>query len=708
MREGVSLVLTPSPSGEPVIAHWGAALGPLDPEQLAALGALHRPGVPHSALDRPRWSGVVPQVVRGFSGTPALEGVRPGATSGPVAPRLDDWSVADDDAGTLTLTGSDREAGWDVEVTLSLDEGGLLTARTRVTNSGAGPLQLVAVRTVLPVAPQATELLDLTGRWTRERHPQRHPWVQGTHVRESRHGRTGHDASLVMVAGVPGFGFGHGELWGVHTAWSGDHTTYAERTPEGECVLGSGELLGPGEVVLEPGESYTSPRVLGSYSVVGLDGMAARLHAALRAQSPRTRSVRPVVVNTWEAAYFDHDLDRLGALAEAAAEVGAERFVLDDGWFLGRRHDRAGLGDWQVDPEVWPKGLHPLIERVHALGMDFGLWVEPEMVNEDSELARAHPDWILRGRTALPEEWRFQQVLDLQVPEAYAHVRDGLTALLDDYDISYLKWDHNRDLVDVSHAGRPAVHGQTQALHRLLDELREAHPALEIESCASGGGRVDAEILARTDRIWPSDTIDALERQHLQTWTSMLVPPELIGSHIGGPVAHTTGRRHSLGYRGATALLFHLGIEWDLSRITPDDRAAVRDWVDLHKRVRPLVPTGRLVHADHPDPAVVVTGLVAEDAGEAWYVAATVAATATQHPAAVRLPGLAADATYRVTGETPRGRALHDDAHRADLATSWLESDGLVVPGAVLGSLGVRLPVLSPETAQVIRAVRVH
>ncbi len=157
--------------------------------------------------------------------------------------------------------------------------------------------------------------------------------------------------------------------------------------------------------------------------------------------------------------------------------------------------------------------------------MDLGLWVEPEMVNEDSDLARAHPDWILRGRSALPDTWRHQQVLDLQVPGAYAHVRDALLALLGTYDIAFLKWDHNRDLIDVTHDGRPAVHGQTLALYRLLDELRAAHPALEIETCASGGGRVDLEILTRTDRIWPSDTIDALERQRIQRWTSLLVPP---------------------------------------------------------------------------------------------------------------------------------------------------------------------------------------
>ena len=183
----------------------------------------------------------------------------------------------------------------------------------------------------------------------------------------------------------------------------------------------------------------------------------------------------------------------------------------------------------------------------------------------------------------------------MQDAGAYADLRDALLALLDDLDVAYLKWDHNRDLTDVTHAGRPAVHGQTLAAYRLLDELREAHPALEIESCSSGGGRVDAEVLTRTDRIWPSDTIDPLERQHLQRWTSLLVPPELMGSHVGGPTSHTTGRTHALRYRAAAALLLSFGIEWDLTRLDASEIAELSAWIDLHKQARPLIGSGTLV-----------------------------------------------------------------------------------------------------------------
>ena len=448
------------------------------------------------------------------------------------------------------------------------------------------------------------------------------------------------------------------------------------------------------------GETYVAPWLLGAWSGDGLDTIGHRFNRLVR-RGARATGPRKVLVNTWEATYLDLRLDRLTALADAAASVGVERFVLDDGWFRGRHTDTTSLGDWTVDEEVWPEGLHPLVAAVHARGMDFGLWVEPEMVNEDSDLARAHPDWVLRGRSTLPPTWRHQQVLDLQVPAAYEHVRDALLALLAEYPIAFLKWDHNRDLVDVAHDGRPAVHGQTLAAYRLLDELRAAHPDLEIESCASGGGRIDAEVLTRTDRVWPSDTIDAVERQRIQRWTSLLVPPEMLGAHVGGPVAHTTGRTLGLGLRAATALLGHLGIEWDLTAASDDERAEVAEWVALHQRVRPVLASGRLVRGDVADPALSVTGVVAEDGAQAWYVVATVDTVTTAAPPLVVLPGLDPTASYVVVAHRP-GRA----GIRADLGSTWLDGEGVLVPGAALVSVGVRLPVMAPETAVVIEVAR--
>jgi alpha-galactosidase len=296
--------------------------------------------------------------------------------------------------------------------------------------------------------------------------------------------------------------------------------------------------------------------------------------------------------------------------------------------------------------------------------------------------------------------WRHQQVLDLAVPEAWAHVLGLFDGLLRDHDIAYLKWDHNRDLVEAGHRGVPGVRAQTLALYRLLDELRARHPHVEIESCASGGARVDLGILARTDRVWASDCNDALERQTVQRWTQLLLPPELVGSHVGPPTAHTTGRTHGLSFRGATALFGHFGLEWDITSLDPAGRDAVTRLVSTYKRHRALLHSGDVVHADHPDPASSVHGVVAEDRSEALFAYVSLTTRAAEVPAPVRLPGLDPTADYRLelvdTGGEPF--AVQKEP------PGWWPPPGssAVLPGAFLGAVGVQVPVLGPEQALVL------
>ena len=304
-------------------------------------------------------------------------------------------------AGTecsAVITQADPEAGVTVRTEIRINDGGLLQLRHRLDNDGAGPYSLDELAAVLPVGRAATEILDLTGRWCRESHPQRLPLRQGTWVRSGRHGRTGHDASLLLAAGTPGFGNRHGQVWAVHLGWSGNHESFVDAAADGRTVIGASELLGAGEITLAANASYETPWLFAAYSAAGLDGISDAFYAWFRGRPhhPGVRSgkARPVVLNVWEAVYFDHRLPVLLELAEAAARLGVERYVLDDGWFRGRRNDHAGLGDWYVDEDLWPGGLTPLIDAVTGHGMEFGLWVEPEMVNEDSDLARAHPDWI--------------------------------------------------------------------------------------------------------------------------------------------------------------------------------------------------------------------------------------------------------------------------------------------------------------------------
>ena len=369
--------------------------------------------------------------------------------------------------------------------------------------------------------------------------------------------------------------------------------------------------------------------------------------------------------------------------------------MLDDGWFRGRRDDHAGLGDWYVDESVWPQGLHPLADHVRSLGMEFGLWFEPEMVNPDSDLDRAHPDWILARPGRWPYEHRNQQTLDLANPAAYEYLLERIDALVREYRLDYLKWDHNRDIAEPVHAGVAGVHAQTLATYRLLDELSERHPQLEIESCSSGGARVDHGVLARTDRVWTSDCIDALERQSIQRWTGLLVPPEIMGGHVGAPADHITGRALPLSFRCATALFVHMGIEWDLTSAGDAELAELTDWIRLHKRLRPLLHGGDVVRADHPDPASWVYGVVAPDGTHAVFTYAQLDTATTVEPAPIRLPGLDPDRAYTIS-------VVGGPAGEPALP-SWA-GDGAVrtVPGRLLSDVGIRAPALRPGTALVL------
>lgn len=719
---GTSLVIS-THRGEAEISHWGADLG----DALPDLSILNEP-IPPSSIDANVPAGLLPQASSSWQGRTGLRGHRftDGVPGYDFSVRLRVVS-ATANGSSASIVQSDPDAGITVTSNLTLHPGGLLELRHTVTNDGTSPFQVDELATMLPVAPDAVELLDLTGRWCRERHPQRRAIQQGTWVRTGRHGRTGHDSSLLLAAGTAGFGNRHGKVWATHLAWSGNHEQFADNVADGRTMIGGSELLGPSEVVLQSGESYTTPALFAAYSDRGLDGISEAFYSWFRSRPHHVDVAgkpRPVVLNTWEAVYFDHNLETLIELAESAADLGVERFVLDDGWFRGRRDDHAGLGDWYVDETIWPSGLTPLIDAVTSHGMEFGLWVEPEMVNIDSDIARAHPEWIV-GPSALsfkdggrlPLEWRHQHIIDLVNPEAWQYIFDRIDGLLRENNISYLKWDQNRDLVEHGHAGRSSVHEQTLAAYRLFDALRAAHPGVEIESCSSGGARVDLGILDRTDRIWASDCNDALERQTIQRWTGMVVPPELVGGHIGPTTSHTTARTHDLSFRAITALFGHFGMEWDIREVQGPEREELKRFITLYKEHRGLIHTGRMVRADVPDESMMLHGVVADsvvadathDGGPAvGAIAALFAVVKTrtgfaEQPGRVAIPGLESSRSYRVEAIFPT-LADVDYGHTFIEAqpVAWL-ADGAVATGRFLGEAGLPMPVLNPEHALLLR-----
>jgi alpha-galactosidase len=497
------------------------------------------------------------------------------------------------------------------------------------------------------------------------------------------------------MVGTAGFSFRSGEVWAAHVAWSGNQESIVERLPEGagvhSTVFGGGELIDPGEVELLPGDDYQSPTVAFTWSDQGMDGVTARFHESIRERASHPERLRPLILNTWEAVYFDHDLDQLSELATIAARVGVERFVLDDGWFRGRTSDKAGLGDWFIDDERWPHGLKPLSKHVHASGMEFGLWFEPEMVNSDSDLARLHPTWLLKEHEAL--EWRHQFALDFSQADVRDYIVERLDAVITDAGVDFIKWDHNRDLhAAIDEHGTRRVHAHTLGVYRVLDEIRRRHPRLEIESCASGGARPDLGILERTDRVWASDTNDPIERQSIQRWTQSLLPPELIGSHLGPPESHTTHRHAEFSFRALTALFGHAGIEWDLTKCSPQELQAITTWVGLYKELRPLLHDGTTVRGDHIDAGALLHGVVARDQAEAIFAWVRLDPSATGHTPRVPLPGLDPERSYLVRVRDELGQASR---HQVSDPAWMSAAQPMMFTGAVL-ALGLPLPVLNP------------
>ncbi|GAA1184582.1 alpha-galactosidase [Nesterenkonia xinjiangensis] len=697
-REGVALILTHPAQGLPAVIHWGADPGPLTEEELEALDRATARHTQGESLDAAWRVPLVPQDSDGWAGRP---GLLASTANGPVFPR---WQATTEqpDEHTLTVHSVDSSAGLQLISQLRVELGGLVTLTHTLENTGGEPVELHWLEATLPVPASAEQITTFTGRWTGEKRPVTACAPPGTTVRETRRGRAGHDSPWVTMLSPEAPRNRSGAIWSVHLGWSADLRHRVDRLTEHPGCLGAGELLRPQEIVLEPGQRYTTPVAFFAHSAQGLDGVSARFHTWIRSRRQHPRTPRPLVLNTWEAVYFDHDPERLEQLARRAADVGVERFVLDDGWFPARRDDTAGLGDWTVATDVWPQGLGPLAELVHSLGMEFGLWFEPEMVNLDSELAHRHPEWILGNPASVPSpdglSFRHQYVLDLADSDAWSHVHSRISALISELGIDFIKWDHNRDLVEPVHAGIPGTHAQTRAAYRMIRRLKEEHPGLEIESCSSGGARTDLGILAHADRVWASDSNDPLERQEIQRWTELILPPELIGSHVGPSPAHSSGRVTDLSYRAATSLQGSAGFEWDILSCTPEETARITAFGQLYRRLRPLLHGGSVVHPDTGDPGLRVRGVVAQDGSEALYTIATTAALREALPERIQLDGLDPRRTYRISLREEAG-----PARWGPQTPDWMSGEEVALPGRALIEVGLQLPPLWPAQALIIQ-----
>ena len=579
----------------------------------------------------------------------------------------------------------------------------VLTATTAITNIGSSALWLDRCDApCIPLPMRYNKILGFTGRWANEFQQVSIDRFPGAYVRENRSGRTSHDSFPGVVVHTEDTNESSGSAYGLHLGWSGNHQLRIEEQHTGQAYAQLGELFFPGEMSLEPGEKYCSPTLYGTSTAHGFSAISESFHGYVRASltDKRVRNkVRPVHFNTWEAVYFDLSYDRLCELADVAAEVGAERFVLDDGWFKNRKSDKAGLGDWFVDNTVFEDGLGPLIDHVKAKNMEFGLWVEPEMVNPDSDLYRAHSDWVLNADPAPLILSRNQLVLDLTRTEVQTYLFERLDALLTEYSISYLKWDMNRAVYQPNNQGGRAVgHYQTNALYTLLGRLRAAHPAVEIESCSSGGGRADFGILGFTDRIWTSDSNDALDRLRIQKGFSMFFPAEVMGAHIGPGVCHITGRILSMETRAGVAMFGHMGIEANLLEMDDDQTETLKAGVALHKKHRQLIHSGNLVRLNtHSNENGF--GIIAQDGGEALFSYTQLDSLSHSVGGRLQFIGLDSNCLYQVSIVWPQEPKSY--------STSILDViNGSVISGEALTKAGIQLPIMHPASLLVFHLIR--
>jgi alpha-galactosidase len=693
-----TLVLMTPQARMPQLLYWGEAL----PQacDLAALARAVEPALPHGGLDVAETVSWLPEPGRGFTDAPGLA-LRRGERHLYTQFSLHE-TVREGDTCVFDL--SDAGAGLGLRLALSLHAGsGVFSAACSLTNLGSDELAVDKLITMaLPIPRHLSERLSLGGRWAGEFQLSREAVGSAAWLQESRVGRSSHHAFPGLVVMEPGTHATQGEAWSVQLAWSGNHHLLLQNRRLGGLQLQAGELLLPGELTLKPGETCDSPTLHLARSGQGLRALSLRWHRFVRAAVlPASTGPRRVHFNTWEATYFDHDAERLRALAERAAELGVERFILDDGWFVGRHDDRAGLGDWLPCPQRYPEGLAPLAKHCQSLGMEFGLWVEPEGVNRASELFHAHPEWLL-GVPALEQPLgRHQYVLNLGLAVVRDYLFGRLAALLRSAPIGFLKWDMNRDMTHAAGpTGRAGAREHVRGLYRLTDDLRHAFPELEIETCASGGARADLGILRRTTRVWVSDCNDPLERQRIQRGFLTFLPPELMGAHVGDARSHTTGRIADMPVRTLNALFGHFGVEANVLQLTAEEASHLRSAITVYKTERDWLHNAAVTPINHPDTALHVTLALAADGSQALVSVVAVDQPRDAMLATLRLPGLLPETDYRVSLHP---LWLPSPATGKTVTALQADAEPLTLPGRALQSCGLALPILQAGAGLLVR-----
>lgn len=562
------------------------------------------------------------------------------------------------EADTLTVTLIDRPSGVRVELAYSQFRDHDAVARSlRIINAGDAVRHVTAALSASIDLPTADHrLLTLSGAWARERQVEVAPLRPGVQGVGSRRGTSSHQQNPFIALLAPDAGEEHGEVRGLSLVYSGCFNAQVEVD---QFAMARAQIgLQPPALrwKLAPGEAFQAPEAVLVYSGTGLGAMSRTYHRLYRTRLARGQfrdAPRPILINNWEATYFDFTSDKLVAIAAKAHEIGVELMVLDDGWFGARDGDRAGLGDWVVNEAKLPGGLTALAARIEQLGMRFGLWFEPEMVNPDSDLYRAHPDWCLHVPGRVRSQARNQLVLDLSRAEVREYVYEAVASVLRGARISYVKWDMNRHLTEVWSPAHPAgeVHHRfCLGVYELLERITAEFPHVLFESCSGGGGRFDPGLLHYMPQVWTSDNTDAIARLAIQHGTSIVYPLSAMGAHVSAVPNHQNHRTTPLTTRGHVAFTGAFGFELDLNQLSPADLAAARALVVEYNQVRELLAAGDLYRLrSGADQTWAAWQVVAADAGAALVTFVRILAGSNEAIPVLRLRGLDPAALYRVT-----------------------------------------------------------
>lgn len=599
---------------------------------------------------------------------------------------LDGLPAVHGDGQTLEVILEDKNAGIQVELLYGIiPDKDTITRAARIRNVGDDRVVIDrAFSTSLDLISGNWDFIHFAGRHASERHMEREAIGHSKVSIGSLRGTSSHQHSPYLIIADEETGEDHGSAYGMTLLYSGNFRAEAEKDQFGLTRVMIGLQDEMFNYPLEPGEVLETPEVAMVYSAQGFSGLSKQFHTLTEEniiRSPYANKRRPVLINNWEATYFDFDGEKIFEIAEEAANLGVEMMVLDDGWFGKRDTDNAGLGDWYVNEDKLGGSLRELSDRIHGLGMKFGLWIEPEMVNEDSDLYREHPDWAFQIPGRAPVRGRNQLVLDFSREEVVDAVFDQIASVLDEAGVEYVKMDMNRSINDVySLARSEQSYGKTmydyvKGVYRFLDKLIERYPDLLIEGCSGGGGRFDSGMLYYTPQIWCSDNTDAIERIDIQYGTSFVFPTSSIGSHVSACPNEQTGRIVPINTRSVVAQGGTFGYELDLNEITDEEKEAVRQQIKDYKTFWPLITRGDYQRLTDPtkNREFAAWAFMADDQSEALVSAVTLTTHGNAPVNYVRLRGLKPEGLYQVT-------EMKGEAEPLVLSGSVLMLSGLPIP----------------------------